>query len=269
LGPRKHRPADALGQTRLPFTTMFYIAVRANASRGVAAPRVVSRTARQTKGAVTGGRRGVDESKIGVTRASTRNDGAVMFTSADFEAGGRSTEPGVARETTETVSIVSVPESTPRKEPPVMAAAVEQKQPTPVANTAPTPATKTSAKPSAAATETSLVTDLLGAFSSQRAVETINGRVAMAGFVTAISAAPGTTLASQLGSALVPVLVITAASLAPRLRKDPLAPKDGITENAEEFFVFKSGAEMLNGRAAMVGLTAWWLVELVSGNAMM
>ena len=46
-----------------------------------------------------------------------------------------------------------------------------------------------------------------------------------------------------------------------------VAVDDGITEDAEAFFVFRSDAERLNGRAAMVGITAWALIEAVSGTA--
>ena len=40
-----------------------------------------------------------------------------------------------------------------------------------------------------------------------------------------------------------------------------------ITEDAEAFFVFRSDAERANGRAAMVGITAWALIEAVTGAA--
>ena len=121
--------------------------------------------------------------------------------------------------------------------------------------------------------------DLLG---DRRAIETINGRVAMLGFVDAISAEQAThaTLIEQLPAAFGSVALITLASLAPKLRANPIAPRDGITEDAEAFFVFRSDAERLNGRAAMVGITAsmsaqavmptiaaWALIEAVSGTA--
>ena len=68
-------------------------------------------------------------------------------------------------------------------------------------------------------------------------------------------------------STSVAVALITLASLAPKLRANPIAPRDGITEDAEAFFVFRSDAERLNGRAAMVGITAWALIEAVTGTA--
>ena len=88
-------------------------------------------------------------------------------------------------------------------------------------------------------------------------------------FVNAISAEQTThsTLFEQFPAALGPVALITLASLAPKLRKNPQAPLDGITEDAEAFFVFRSDAERLNGRAAMVGITAWALIEAVGGTA--
>ena len=110
---------------------------------------------------------------------------------------------------------------------------------------------------------------MLAAFANRRAVETVNGRVAMLGFVSAISAEQAThaTLFEQFPGALGSVALITLASLAPKLRKNPQAPLDGITEDAEAFFVFRSDAERANGRAAMVGITAWALIEAVTGAA--
>ena len=81
------------------------------------------------------------------------------------------------------------------------------------------------------------------------------------------SMATHATLIEQLPAAFGSVALITLASLAPKLRANPIAPRDGITEDAEAFFVFRSDAERLNGRAAMVGITAWALIEAVTGTA--
>ena len=82
---------------------------------------------------------------------------------------------------------------------------------------------------------------MLAAFGDRRAIETIGGRVAMLGFVDAISAEQAThaTLIEQLPAAFGSVALITLASLAPKLRANPIAPRDGITEDAEAFFVFR------------------------------
>ena len=114
------------------------------------------------------------------------------------------------------------------------------------------------------------------AFKEPRAVEIINGRAAMIGFMAALSSelfddrsltrqvintrtftladglvktaagpAAGVFLASLV------VLVVLIASLAPQLRN---AKENGLEEVPEDFFLFKAESEMVNGRAAMVGL---------------
>jgi hypothetical protein len=192
-------------------------------------------------------------------RASVGSDGAVVFTSADFDAGVSTVAVAEREEAVEEVSEEVAEASTPE---PVPEPAAE-----PVASTAsPAPA---AAKPPTPDPEDSLLSSVLAAFANRRAIETINGRVAMLGFVNAISAEQAThaTLFEQFPAALGSVALITLASLAPKLRKNPQAPLDGITEDAEAFFVFKSDAERLNGRAAMVGITAWALIEAVTGTA--
>lgn len=194
-------------------------------------------------------------------RASVGSDGAVVFTAADFDA-GVSTVAVAEREEAVEEAVEEVAEaSTPE---PVPEPAAE---PNPVASTAsPAPA---AAKPPTPDPEDSLLSSVLAAFANRRAVETVNGRVAMLGFVSAISAEQAThaTLFEQFPGALGSVALITLASLAPKLRKNPQAPLDGITEDAEAFFVFRSDAERANGRAAMVGITAWALIEAVTGAA--
>ena len=224
------------------------IAVAFNASRIAATPRAGTRAAaRPARVAVA-------------ARASVGSDGAVVFTSADFAAG-----PTVAvaerEEAVEEVANEVAEALTPES--------IAEEAAEPVASTpspAPAPA---AAKTPTPEPEESLLSSVLATFGNPRAVETINGRVAMLGFVNAVSAeqTTHTTLFEQFPAALGPVALITLASLAPKLRNNPQAPKDGVTEDAEAFFVFRSDAERLNGRAAMVGITAWALIEAVSGTA--
>ena len=227
---------------------MFSIAV--NASRVAAIPRAGSRAAaRPARVAVA-------------ARASGGSDGSLVFTSADFDA-GTSTSVAVAErdEAVEEAAEEAAEASTPE---PVAEQAAE-----PVASTpSPSPAAAAPKAPTPEP-EDSLLSSVLAAFGDRRAIETINGRVAMLGFVDAISAEQAThaTLIEQLPAAFGSVALITLASLAPKLRANPIAPRDGITEDAEAFFVFRSDAERLNGRAAMVGITAWALIEAVTGTA--
>ena len=225
---------------------MFSIAV--NASRVAAIPRAGSRAAaRPARVAVA-------------ARASVGSDGSLVFTSADFDA-GTSTSVAERDEAVEEAAEEAAEASTPE---PVAEQAAE-----PVASTpSPSPAAAAPKAPTPEP-EDSLLSSVLAAFGDRRAIETINGRVAMLGFVDAISAEQAThaTLIEQLPAAFGSVALITLASLAPKLRANPIAPRDGITEDAEAFFVFRSDAERLNGRAAMVGITAWALIEAVTGTA--
>lgn len=94
--------------------------------------------------------------------------------------------------------------------------------------------------------------------------EVVNGRVAMIGFVAAVAAemASGNTVASQFGSATPGVLIFaaafSAASLIPTLAGKP----------AEAVGPFTPQAEALNGRAAMIGLAALFLIEGATGSAL-
>ena len=131
----------------------------------------------------------------------------------------------------------------------------------------------------------SMLNDAMIAFKEPRAVEIINGRVAMLGWMAALYAeisndqsltrqvintrtftlADGvvkTAAGPAAGVFLVPlvVLVVLAASLAPQLRN---AKENGLEEVPEDFFVFKADSEMANGRAAMVGLASLFIVERV------
>jgi hypothetical protein len=97
--------------------------------------------------------------------------------------------------------------------------------------------------------------------------ELINGRLAMVGFVTAMAVeiATGSRLTSQISSganiswALFAVGLFTAASLVPLSK--------GISSEMKQGKVFNSNAELINGRAAMLGLVALAITEFVTGSA--
>ena len=80
----------------------------------------------------------------------------------------------------------------------------------------------------------------------------MNGRLAMLGFVAAAGAeiATGETVAQQVGDAttqvVLTILLFTAASVVPFLSNT----------KAEESGMWKRDAELLNGRAAMIGMLA-------------
>ena len=95
--------------------------------------------------------------------------------------------------------------------------------------------------------------------------ETINGRLAMLGVFAAIGAelSTGESIFTQFENAT-PVVVATMAlfslaSLVPILKG---------SSQEEAFGPFTPKAERLNGQAAMLGLAALILIELVKGSAL-
>ena len=97
------------------------------------------------------------------------------------------------------------------------------------------------------------------------APETINGRLAMVGFVAAVAVelASGQDLLTQLSSGGVSRFVISAvllsiASLVPMFK--------GVSTESKSQPVFSSSAEMWNGRLAMIGLVALAVTEYVKGG---
>ena len=106
------------------------------------------------------------------------------------------------------------------------------------------------------------------------APEVINGRSAMLGFLAAL----GAELATQdsifkqlgeggLGGMLFVFAAVTAASFAPVLRGK--SSDEAFLKNSkpEEFGPFNAQAEMLNGRAAMMGLLFLLAAEASQGKA--
>merc|ERR1711924_107289 len=95
------------------------------------------------------------------------------------------------------------------------------------------------------------------------APEIINGRLAMLGFIAALGAeaASGETVFQQIGDAepsiLLSFIMFAAASLIPTLK--------GVKK--EKFAFFSPEAEMLNGRAAMIGFALLLAIEAKSGAA--
>lgn len=98
---------------------------------------------------------------------------------------------------------------------------------------------------------------------SGSAPETINGRLAMLGFVAALGAeaSSGETIFQQVADAepavLFAFITFAAASLIPMLKG----------AKKEKFAFFSPEAEMLNGRAAMIGFALLLAIEAKSGAA--
>ncbi|QDZ21636.1 chlorophyll A-B binding protein [Chloropicon primus] len=93
--------------------------------------------------------------------------------------------------------------------------------------------------------------------------ETINGRLAMLGFIAALGAeaSSGESIFQQIGDAepsiLFAFIMFAAASLIPIFK--------GVKK--ESFAFFSPEAEMLNGRAAMIGFALLIAIEAKSGAA--
>ena len=135
----------------------------------------------------------------------------------------------------------------------------------------------------------SMLNDAMIAFKEPRAVEMINGRAAMIGWMVALyveftknqslfhqvintrtfTLADGVVKSSTFpapGMFLIPVTVmaVLAASLAPVLRGNE---ESGLEKAPKDFGPFRAEAEMTNGRGAMVGLVALLLAEKFTNGA--
>jgi hypothetical protein len=135
----------------------------------------------------------------------------------------------------------------------------------------------------------SMLNNAMVAFKEPRAIEIINGRVAMIGWMLALQGefandqglfrqvintrtftlADGVVKSSTFpapGMFLIPVTVmaVLAASLAPVLRGNE---ESGLEKAPKDFSVFRAESEMTNGRGAMVGLVALLIAEKFTGGA--
>ena len=135
----------------------------------------------------------------------------------------------------------------------------------------------------------SMINNAMVAFKEPRAIEIINGRVAMIGWMLALQGefandqglfrqvintrtftlADGIVKSSTFpapGMFLIPVtvLAVLAASLAPVLRGNE---ESGLEKAPKDFSIFRAESEMTNGRGAMVGLVALLIAEKFTGGA--
>lgn len=145
----------------------------------------------------------------------------------------------------------------------------------PAAATAPAaeaaPAAETAAPPAPPADEGMDFFKIMGA--GGLAPEVINGRAAMIGFLAALGAelASHDSVFKQLGEGglagmLAVWAAVTAASFAP-LARGKSVEETFLKKNPESLGPFKADAEMLNGRAAMMGLLALLVLEGMSGQS--
>jgi len=153
-------------------------------------------------------------------------------------------------------SLVVRAQSKPEMDPTKETSSPSTSSPTPISSPSPTPAApKPKANPS--------VWDAL-AFSGP-APERINGRLAMVGFVAALSveAARGGGLLDQAGSGaglgwfLTTAALFSVASLVPLLQ--------GQTVESKSSGIWSADAELWNGRFAMLGLVALAATEFITG----
>jgi hypothetical protein len=134
-----------------------------------------------------------------------------------------------------------------------------------------------------------MLNNAMVAFKEPRAIEIINGRVAMIGWMLALQGefandqglfrqvintrtftlADGVVKSSTFpapGMFLIPVtvLAVLAASLAPVLRGNE---ESGLEKAPKDFSIFRAESEMTNGRGAMIGLVALLFAEKFTNGA--
>ncbi|KAM3230042.1 hypothetical protein ACQJBY_060689 [Aegilops geniculata] len=178
------------------------------------------------------------------------------FAGAAVAGRSASWSPSVPRRRALLVRAQTEPDVEPTKET-TTSASTSSPSPTPTPRTTPVaPKPKAKANPS--------VWDAL-AFSGP-APERINGRLAMVGFVAALSveAARGGGLLDQAGSGaglgwfLTTAAVFSVASLVPLLQ--------GQSVESKSSGVWTADAELWNGRFAMLGLVALAVTEFITGT---
>ncbi|XP_037425766.1 high molecular mass early light-inducible protein HV58, chloroplastic-like [Triticum dicoccoides] len=181
------------------------------------------------------------------------------FTGAAVVGRSASWSPAVPRRRALLVRAQTEPDAEPTKET-TTSASTSSPSPTPSPSTTPA-APKPKSK---AANANPSVWDAL-AFSGP-APERINGRLAMVGFVAALSveAARGGGLLDQAGSGaglgwfLTTAAVFSVASLVPLLQ--------GQSVESKSSGVWTADAELWNGRFAMLGLVALAVTEFITGT---
>eukprot|EP00898_Chlorokybus_atmophyticus_P006302 jgi/Chlat1/6673/Chrsp49S06161 len=92
--------------------------------------------------------------------------------------------------------------------------------------------------------------------------ETVNGRAAMLGFVTAIAteAATGKTVWTQLADNPFPFVIMAAITAAASF----IPMTQAMSKESQAYGPFQVSTEMINGRAAMLGFAALLVTEAIS-----
>jgi hypothetical protein len=150
------------------------------------------------------------------------------------------------------------------------------------------PADGTIAEAAPLGNDNSLLDNFWSVFKDQRSMETLNGRSAMVGFTFAliVELQKNTSLLDQItstrtfnmydgtqivntvpavGAFLIPltVLLVFAGSVSPMLKG---WTKSGLTTAPDNYGPFRAEAEVLNGRAAMMGLPMLVIAERLMGG---
>jgi len=98
--------------------------------------------------------------------------------------------------------------------------------------------------------------------------EVNNGRLAMLGFIAGVPAEISTSqpifqqVAEHPLAVAAHIVIFSVASAMPRLQGEKTAKPE-----SSEFGVWKASSEMLNGRAAMIGMASLLVIEATTGKA--